>query len=136
MSVKRTHTMTTVCVHVLSNVSLPAIMCGFLHQRHAIVHTLFAVQYTPRHDCMQTHFCSSSLMSACALCRTHVMIRDVEKSSVPSRPRRQSAFFLWRWCISPPQLSQQRHMQKKRPTTGISTVKRRPTAAHTRKPIS
>lgn len=70
------------------------------------------------------------------LCHTHVMTSEVEKSRVPSRPRRQSAFFLWRWCISPPQLSQQRHMQKKRPTTGMRTVNSRPIVAHTRKPIS
>lgn len=70
------------------------------------------------------------------VCHTHVMTNEVEKSSVPSRPRRQSAFFRWRWCISPPQLSQQRHMQKKSPTTGKRMAKSRPTAAHTRKPIS
>lgn len=72
----------------------------------------------------------------CCMCHTHVMTSEVEKSSVPSRPRRQSAFFLWRWCISPPQLSQQRHMQKKSPAIGIRTANSKPTAAHIRKPIS
>lgn len=105
---------------------------------HTSVHALYASLH--KKICLLASWCpcvSPYLCHLCVcMCHTHVMTSEVEKSSVPSRPRRQSAFFLWRWCISPPQLSQQRHMQKKRPTIGNRTANSRPTAAHIRKPIS
>ena len=69
-------------------------------------------------------------------CKTHMMKMEVTMSEAVKKPLWQSAFFLCLWCISPPQLSQQRHTQKQVPTMGTSTRNSRPREPHTRKPAS
>lgn len=120
-----------------NGLALHSSVCVCVHM-HDHTHDQFSCTRSHTHKtCLPADISIYILSVSCVYTRhTHVITSEVEKSSVPSRPRRQSAFFLWRWCISPPQLSQQRHMQKKRPTIGTRMANSRPTAAHTRNPIS